>query len=441
VSKDNQELTVEENGKKSFLSQIHFEKNELIVLFSIFFIGISSAMFAPYAPIWLKEIFSVESYFILGFVAIIPNFMIAVGTTVWGIFADKLGNKPFIILGIGSISVMYFVLIFINNPYAFLAVMLVGYVFISAQTSNIYSFATLNISKKKETILGEITVSFSAAWLIASPLAGLIHDNAETSPIIQTIIAFLSQLFSSSFNENSSQLIQLVIAIFASFIAFILILFAKEKNKPKQLSITEKQEKENKITNYVAVFVLIMFIAFFQQATSGGFWSFASLYFIDELGVQGVQFSFFLIATTAIALIISPLLGKISKIKKVAICVIGGMVIQVIIYFLMSLFPRNSVLSLVVYSFPMYVVFNISLYSIVGTFSNKSRRSTAYGLFNTLGIAGSISATLLMGLIGDASSEGIFNMLWFALALALVSFILSLFLFFVISRYTGEESL
>ena len=71
--------------KKKFF---FMERNEILILTGIFFLGISTAMFSPYAPIWLTQIFKVDQYSILGFVAIIPYFVIAIGTTVWGIMSD-----------------------------------------------------------------------------------------------------------------------------------------------------------------------------------------------------------------------------------------------------------------------------------------------------------------------------------------------------------------
>ena len=231
------------------------ERNEILILSGIFFLGMSTAMFMPYAPIWLAQIFNVDQYFIIGFVAIIPNFIIAIGTTVWGIMSDKFGNKKFVFMGYVAACLMYFTLMFINKPFVFLAVMLVGYIFISAQTSNIYSYATLTSSKKKEIILGEVTATFSLAWLVASPIAAAIHDNAATfslkwysSSQLSSIVnissqsptngiinfaAVLSKFFSDEIANNPAQGVQLFIAVICCAIASIIIIFTKENDLEK----------------------------------------------------------------------------------------------------------------------------------------------------------------------------------------------------------------
>ena len=246
------------------------EKNEILILTGIFFLGISTAMFSPYAPIWLSQIFNVEQYSILGFVAIIPYFVIAIGTTVWGIMSDKFGNKRFVFMGFIAAGLMYFTLMFIDNPYSFLAVMLVGYIFISGQTSNIYSYATLTSSKKKGVILGEIAATFCLAWLVASPVAALIHDNAATfslnwysSSNVSSIInlnaqtptngilnfaSMLSKFFSDELVNRPAQGVQLFIAIVSCAIASIFILFTKEERREKK-KIERTRIKENGKTN------------------------------------------------------------------------------------------------------------------------------------------------------------------------------------------------
>ena len=77
-----------------------------------------------------------------------------------------------------------------------------------------------------------------------------------------------------------------------------------------------------KLTEFKLIFVVLMLVAFFQNATSGGFWSYASLYFIDFLRTPAVYFSYFLIGTTTIGVVLSILLGRIAKIRKITSAVI-----------------------------------------------------------------------------------------------------------------------
>ena len=432
------------------------ERNEILILSGIFFLGMSTAMFMPYAPIWLAQIFNVDQYFIIGFVAIIPNFIIAIGTTVWGIMSDKFGNKKFVFMGYIAACLMYFTLMFINKPFVFLAVMLVGYIFISAQTSNIYSYATLTSSKKKEIILGEVTATFSLAWLVASPIAATIHDNAATfslnwysSSQLSTIVnissqsptngiinfaAVLSKFFSDEIANNPAQGVQLFIAVICCAIASIIIIFTKEKRFREKLKEADQPIKLGKLTDFVLIFAVLMILSFFQSATSGGFWSYSSLYFIEFLNTPALYFSYFLIGTTTVAVFLSLLLGRIVKIRKITIAVICCTLIQVLIYLFMFLFPSNVILGLVVYSFPMYVISTISMNSLVGTYSNKLRRASAFGIFNTLGYAGSISATLIMGFTADKSPKGLVAMLGFALGFSICTFALAIILSIIIEK-------
>ena len=435
--KEEETFEIEESKKKRFF----FERNEILILVGIFFLGFSTAMFAPYAPIWLESIFAVDSYFILGFVTIIPNLLIAIGTTVWGILADRFGKRKFVLMGFIASGLMYFVLLFVNTSLMFLLVMLIGYMFISAQTSNVYAYATLTSSKTKETILGEITATFSIAWGVSSPIAGSIHDAAKNpNTFVSKLSSVLPNAFSHEIKANPDMGLQLFIAVFVCIIAFIIILFSREDEKFETESNIDKAEiKKTKVTIFPIIFALIVITAFFQFANSGGFWSFASVYFINTLDTSAIHFSYFLVATTILGSILALLLGRVTRTGKILLCIIAGMAVQVTIYSLMTIFPSKTILGLIVYSFPSYVVSNVSLYSLAGTFSNKMRRATAYGLYNTIGLSGSISATLILGLLADSSlsnyfSENIFIMLPATLVLATLAFVFSLFLLLFIRK-------
>ena len=75
---------------------LNFEKNEIFLLLSLFFLGMAFSNYEPYAPLWLNQIFSEESFLIIGFVVVIPSIITAVGTAGWGFLADKFGTKRFV---------------------------------------------------------------------------------------------------------------------------------------------------------------------------------------------------------------------------------------------------------------------------------------------------------------------------------------------------------
>ena len=209
----------------------------------------------PYAPVWLKQIFTAESYFILGLVAVIPNILLALGTVIWGRLADKYGTKPFVLLGIGAAFLMYSsLLLFVRTASQFLAIILIGNIFVAAELANIYSMATLSVKKDKEVVLGKITIAMSLSWLIASPVAGFIRDAVKDMSVEkkEQISAFFSRFFSPAVSENLDMLFQLLIAIIAVILAFISasyvktekpILVAATGGTPTQKVLLEFQER------------------------------------------------------------------------------------------------------------------------------------------------------------------------------------------------------
>ncbi|MHA1346634.1 MAG: MFS transporter [Candidatus Heimdallarchaeaceae archaeon] len=435
--------------KKKFPKLI-FGRNEVLILFSFFFLGVSTSMFAPYAPVWLKDLFGVETYFIIGFVGAIPSFVIAFGTWIWGLFADKFGKKPFVLLGIGASGLMYFALMFVQTPLAFLISILVGNIFISAQTANFYAYATVSTSKKKETILGELSASFSLAWLISSPLAATIQDNITSTnqpDILKQFLDSASGVLSSQFIENPAMAIQLFIAVIACIASFIIISFAKNdkltgKRVDEEYEIEHKENNvaEVKFSKNLPIFILIVIIGFFQQASSGGFWAYSSYYFVEELGALWVQYSYFLIVVTTIGFILSLIFSRITKSKSVIFMVMIMTFLQIFIYTTMAIEPENLTLNLIVYSIPMYVVFSILLYGLIGTHTKRKRRATAFGIFNTIGLLGAVSSSLILGLAADHSSMGLFVVFYIVVGFSVTVFLLSILLMLIFRRNQKIES-
>ena len=104
-----------------------------------------------------------------------------------------------------------------------------------------------------------------------------------------------------------------------------------------------------------------------------------------------------------------------------------------LVYLLMTLFPTNWIMILIMYSVPMYPLYTIGYYSLVTIFSTFERRATAYGLFNALGTAGYISGIIILGAIADRAATGILSMLRNSVIMSAVALFISI-LFFIITR-------
>ncbi|UJG44216.1 MAG: MFS transporter [Candidatus Heimdallarchaeum endolithica] len=413
-------LTSSSSGeeKKKDYPIYHFERNEILILLAIFFTSLSFANFSPYAPVYLKEIFSVNSYLALGAISIITNAMIVVGTPIWGRLADIFQPKKFVLLGIGSLSLMYFSLVFSNSSTFFLIVIFIGFLFGSAQTGNIYALATKSTKKTKEVVLSKISIVMSLSWLIMSPIAGKIFDTMDNSYKIQMSIASISCL-----------------------ISLLIVLFVKEYKEQEQekekTDVNSLKDKE-KITEFVTPFVIFIALSFVFQAASGGFWSFNTLYFIDFLEIKARVYSNFLVVVTILGIFVSYLLGKVKTDFKNAILIMIFSLIQVVIFGIMTFNPYNSVLNLILYSVPMYPIYNISFYWIVTSLSNEKRRATAYGIFNSIGILGIIAGVILLGIVADKSLI-IISMLKISFYISIVAFIFSIALFVFIKKHVGTK--
>ncbi len=403
--------------KEKILDWLSFGRNEFFIIFSMFFFSIANANFIPYAPIWLKQLFDVESFVVLGLTNVIWNSMLAVGTLLWGFFADKLGTKKFIIGGLIAMGLMYISLIFSMSPVYFLVIILIGYFFGSAQQANYYALATVSTNKSKEMILGKISAIMSFAWIIMSPISGTIHDLAG----------------------DNAMMIQLIIAIISISIALILIFFAKETRTEDVVEKNKAVKSSTPISIYPIFFGLILIWAFFMQATMSGFWAYSSIYFIETLNVKAVHFSFFLIATTAIAIPVSIFLGNIKSDKKISQIAIVYLLIQAIYFLFMSIFYTNAILNLILYSIPMYPFYSVSVYTLIANYSNKERRAAAYGIFSFVGITGVVAGILLLGVLADNSPLGIFVMLRYTFLFAVISVIFAIAIFFLIRRRKEKD--
>jgi len=420
----NEENTPQEfssNGlqKRSIKNQwLNFEKNEIFLLLSLFFLGTAFANYEPYAPIWLLQIFDVHSFLILGLVSVISSIMYAIGAVFWGVLADKFQTKKFVLLGVVGLLLMFISLIFTQTPVFFLVIILVGFFVGSAQYSNYYVLATKSIKKPKEITLSKISMTMSFSWVVFSPIVARIYENLA-----------------------NSMTIQLIIASGMSLIAFVFAFLIKEgkdeeKENPEEqlteVSFPENETSRSKITLFPLIFALILFLTFSYQMT-GGFWGYTSIYFLDTLGIDPDFYSLFLIIKTILALPLAFLLGKVKRTKNISIIIMISMGWMSMVYLLMTLFPSNWIMILILYSVPMYPLYTIGFYSLVTIFSKYERRATAYGMFNASGTAGYISGIVILGAVADRVATGIESMLRNSLIITSIALSVSI-LFFVIIR-------
>jgi predicted MFS family arabinose efflux permease len=406
-------VKVQKATREKILEWFVFERNELLVILSLFFYHIGLANFAPYAPLWLIRIEEV-TFIQIGLVNIITNGMMVIGTLLWGFLADKFGTKNFVILGVLGMASMYVALIFSTSSTMFLTIILVGYFFGSAQQANYYALGTTSTSKPKEIVLGKMTAISSIAWVIMSPISGSVFDKLD---------------------ENTAMRTQLIIAIGGMIIAFILAFLIKDsRNKEENSSDSTISIDKPPIATVPNLYVLTIVLAFFMQALMGGFWAYNTVYFIDTLGVKAVYYSIFLIATTALAVPISIFLGNISSSEKITKIAIIYSFVMALAFLLMTIFPTNAVLNLIVYSVPMYPFYGVAMYTLVANFTNKERRAAAYGIFSSIGVFGVVAGIFVLGILADNSSLGIFIMLRYSLIYAILTIIFATILLFLIKR-------
>ncbi len=391
---------------------LSFEKNEILLLVSYFLFGIAFSNYEPYAPLWLNQIFQEDSFLIIGFVVIISYIFGAIGSPIWGLFADKYGAKKFVIIGMCAYSLMFLSLIFINGTIAFLLLILFGFLIGSAQTANLFVLATKSTTKSKEVIFAKFTMIVSLAYAIFSPFAGWIYD------------AF-----------SDSMTIQLSISTITSFVAMIIIFFV---NVRRDLPINEetrieKPIEKKSISVVPIVFIGLMILTFLFQ-NGLGFWAFSTIYFLDAMSIKGVYFSIFIILKMIFAIPISFLLGRIKRKNMMGIILSCFTGYFVMVYVLMTILPNQWVLLIVFNCIPMYPLYNVILYGLTTSYSNEERRATAYGIFNAIGTVGYILGIIILGVIADnwltGKYAGIFSMFPMSIALSGLAF-LAAFIFYI----------
>ena len=334
ISSNNQEESMQDSvlvPKKELSPWIHFERNEILLYLVYFMFGIAFANYEPYASIWLGQIFAEQSYLIIGFIVILPCLSRVIGSPLWGFLADKYGAKKFVILGFAGYSLMFFSLIFTFSSTYFLIMILFGYLIGSASAGNYFFLATKSIAKPKEIVLAKITITVSIAYAATSPLAGWIYDTF-----------------------SSSMTIQLIIAIVACVIAVVIASFVKEtKTKPEKTSENTSKVKSSKLTLFPVIFIGILILAFFFQS-SLGFWAYYSLYFLESVQIKGIFFSIHIIIKQLLAIPVSFLLGKAKKEKSMGLIIIGFTAYYTLVFGLMSIFPINWLLLIILYSISIY---------------------------------------------------------------------------------------
>jgi MFS family permease len=246
-----------------------------------------------------------------------------------------------------------------------------------------------------------------------SPISGRIHDN---------------------FGENAMK-IQLIIATTGSLIAVILACLVKENRIQKQEANDQKAVKKSiPIATYPILFIVTVVLAFFMQSTMGGFWAYNTVYFIETLNVKAIHYSIFLIGTTTIAIPISIIFGNVTSNKAISGSAIVYFFTQNLVFLFMTIFPRNAILGMILYSIPVYPFYMVCMYSLVANFTSKERRAAAYGIFSSIGILGVVIGILILGVLADSSPLGIFVMLRYSLVYAIITLVMTVILFILIKR-------
>ncbi|NHJ31543.1 MAG: MFS transporter [Asgard group archaeon] len=393
-----------------------FEKNEILLLVSYFLFGVAFANYEPYAPLWLNQIFAEESFLIIGFVAIIPSLITALGTPGWGFLADKFGTKKFVIIGYVSFALMFLSLIIIQmytqSTIFFLIAILVGFLFGSAQASNFAALSTRSINKPREVVLAKNSIVVSIAFVIFSPLVGWIIDKFGDQAMVY----------------------QLIIATGAIAIAIIILFFVREVKEIKKVEEFQQDTKSKVVLTTVPFIFIGLMVLIFNFQSGGGFWAYTSIYFLDELAVPGKMFSIFLIAKTALAIPVSYLLGLVKSQKRMGIIIISFLGYFTLVYTLMTIFPMNWILLIVLSFIPMYPIYNVFFYTLTDMYSNEKRRATAFGILSTVGTIGYITGILLLGVFADRFVDGIFVMFPVTLVLNAIGFVVAVLLYLFIFR-------
>ncbi len=370
---------------------LNFERNEIFLLVSFFFIGAAFANYEPYAPFWLQQLFKVDSFLIIGLVVAIPSIAVAIGTSIWGYLADKFGIKRFVFLGISAYAILFFSLIFTTSSIYFLIAVLIGSLLGAAQTSNFYALGVKTIDKPKSLVFAKMIASISFSWVIMSPIVGWIYD---LYPEEEKII---------------SMRIQLGLAVIFCIVSLLFV--SQIKTKPVQKADEPKEQNKKKPLTYLPILFSLVILTFIVWQITGGFWAFTSIYFLETLKIDGGIYSLYLILKTALAIPMSILLGRVKKHHTNTLLVLVFSIWTFVMYFFMMMFPLNWILFILIYSLPMYPLSIVTLYSIVSKFSSEERRATAFGIMNAAGTFGYVSGILILGFIADSSSMGIFSML------------------------------
>ena len=431
ISSIDQEESIQDNSKlskKEISPWLHFERNEILIYLIYFMFGIGFANYEPYAAVWLGQFFTEQSYLIIGFIVIIPCFSRIIGSPFWGFLADKYGAKKFVIIGFAGYALMFLSLIFTTSSTYFLIIILAGYLIGSASAGNYFYLATESIAKPKGIILAKITIFVSIAYAGMSPLAGWIFDSF-----------------------SSSMIIQLIIAITACLIAILIASFVKEtKVNQEQIIETPTKESSSKLTYLPAIFIGLLVLTFFFQTTLG-FWAYYSLYFLETIQIKGVFFSIHIIIKQLLAIPVSFLLGRVKKERNMGLIIACFTAYFVLVFALMTIFPINWILLLILYSVPIYPIYDIFLYALIANYSNEKKRGLAFGIFNVIGTLGDVIGIMMLGIIADNISIEFLEKLWPkyipvvagndrlevlimfipALALTAIAFLISMVLFIV----------
>ncbi len=171
------------------------------------------------------------------------------------------------------------------------------------------------------------------------------------------------------------------------------------------------KENSSKLTFLPIIFIAILILTFFFQS-GAGFWAYYSLYFLETIQINGVFLSIYIIIRQLLAIPISFLLGRVKKERSMGLIITCFTAYYILVYIMMSIFPINWLILLILYSVPMYPIYDIFLYTLIANYSNEKKRGLAFGIFNVIGTLGDIIGIIILGVIADNTSIEFLMKLW-----------------------------
>jgi DHA1 family multidrug resistance protein-like MFS transporter len=157
-----------------------WKSNLIVVWIGAFFVNMSFSISIPFLPIFLKEQLGVNDHLEIwsGSIFSISFLASAFIAPFWGSLADKYGRKPMMIRAAASLTFIYILYYFVQNPYQLLAVrllegLLAGYIpsavaLIATNTPEKhvgYSLGVMSTAMATGSIIGPLVGGFVSHWV------------------------------------------------------------------------------------------------------------------------------------------------------------------------------------------------------------------------------------------------------------------------------------